>query len=148
LRQGLHVDPVNFPALRRGRQMRAITVKQDAEAGRVPQRGLVAPGEVGRPAVALHDVAQHAIAVESGDQVAGRPGERLSRPERASPGLQEFAGLRVVAIELLTPERPAAVRDVVPDLEIDGIERDAGPAPDRGGASELPLAEIDGRAVL
>jgi len=63
----------------------------------------------------------------------GRFGPEVDRAE-----LTEFLGTPIVWKQVLQVERPAAMDDAFPPLEIDRIERSALPAPSRGAPPETP----------
>lgn len=84
-----------------------------------------------------HAVDGHeAVCVES-DGIEAKPlPDRLF--ERLGSDLQPLFGLIVVRLETGTGDRPAAAFHPRASLEIDGVKRDALPAPQGGGAAEHP----------
>ncbi|MCC2664443.1 MAG: hypothetical protein K0S35_2365 [Geminicoccaceae bacterium] len=119
-----------------------VAVEADLQVIGRQQGGAIRLAEAGR-GTDLEDQVAQAAAV----QVEDRRAEALSPGARRgveSADLTEITGHLVVGREVGAPERPAAVGDPGPDLEVEVLEREAVPAPMVRRAAEVAQAGIVG----
>ncbi len=97
----------------------------------------IGAAEMGRFAEPLDAVEDHVLAAQPLDQRGLGAGKAVFGPKQAGPGAADLERAGIVGGHLVIADGPARMGNPRALFEVDRIERDAAPAPDRGGAAEL-----------
>src|ERR1700693_5212584 len=134
-----HLDGLDAIAVLAQVDCADIGMQQDVDVASGAQAMSVASAEIGRTAETLEGVAAEGVAVESRKHRTRALSQALCGGVAEIAGFAESVCLGIKRQQVGICNRPAAVRDVIAWLEIDGVKGHAPSAPDRRGTAESTL---------
>ncbi|CAG7317930.1 hypothetical protein PICSAR65_01881 [Mycobacterium avium subsp. paratuberculosis] len=136
--QRLDHQVIDAAAGRLGHDLGAGESGPQRQSGGAPQRFSIMPAEPGGQRPALQVGAADGAVGQPGDQVPVREFGDVAGVEHRPAAGRPVAGPLQVRLDVVVSDRPRRLFGDKPVLEVDAVELDAAPTPQRRGSSHLP----------